>query len=131
MIDWVQKSQKGHAITRNKDVALSINKSSTLADGSPSYQLVVRFYQDSYKKITDGEYISVGIDNDASRMYFRPSENINGFFLSGKKNVKSISRVIKPDHDIPPGGEKLGEYNLLKDAENHLYYIDIPKEATT
>lgn len=123
----ITKALKGRATTNRKEVALRINRSGLSAKGLPRYVLAVRFTDESYKKASRTEYVGVEIDDELSRMYFVSSDNIEGYKLSasGKSSkYKSISFSID---NVDEWSDKVGDYDLLKDNNEQLYYIEFAK----
>ena len=123
----ITKALKGRATTNRKEVALRINRSGLSAKGLPRYVLAVRFTDESYKKASRTEYVGVEIDDELSRMYFVSSDNIEGYKLSasGKSSkYKSISFSID---SVDEWSDKVGDYDLLKDNNEQLYYIEFAK----
>ena len=123
----ITKALKGRATTNRKEVALRINRSGLSAKGLPRYVLAVRFTDESYKKASRTEYVGVEIDDELSRMYFVSSDNIEGYKLSasGKSSkYKSISFSID---NVDEWSDKVGDYDLLKDNNEQLYYIEFEK----
>lgn len=124
----IVKQRTGKSARNRKEVALKINKSGLSADGTQRYVLAVRFTNESYKKASNSDYVAVEIDDELKRMYFVTSDNEYGYKLttSGKGSTyKSISFTID---DVNEWVDLVGDYDLLKDNNELLYYIDFAKK---
>lgn len=120
------KSGHGIRTEQGKEVLLRINKSGLNAKGEQRYVIALRFTSDSYKKASNTEFVSVEMDDDLNRMYFLSSDSKEGFKLSGNDGkAKSISFTINNEEEWL---DKVGDYILLKDVDEGLYYIDFGKK---
>jgi len=120
-LEMFEKNQVGRGTTDRKEVALRKNRSGLNADGSQRWSLVVRFTSDSYKKATDTEYVAVGFERKSARLYFVPSTKEKGYKLTGS-GFKSVTISVR---NIEEWEKYLGDYDLLKDVKENLYYIDL------
>lgn len=123
----ITKALKGRATTNRKEVALRINRSGLNAKGLPRYVLAVRFTDESYKKASRTEYVGVEIDDELSRMYFTSSNNIEGYKLSASGKTSKYKSISFSIEDLDEWADKVGDYDLLKDNNEQLYYIDFAK----
>lgn len=123
----ITKALKGRATTNRKEVALRINRSGLSAKGLPRYVLAVRFTDESYKKASRTEYVGVEIDDELSRMYFTSSNNIEGYKLSASGKTSKYKSISFSIEDLDEWADKVGDYDLLKDNSEQLYYIDFAK----
>lgn len=123
----ITKALKGRATTNRKEVALRINRSGLSAKGLPRYVLAVRFTDESYKKASRTEYVGVEIDDELSRMYFVSSNNIEGYKLSASGKTSKYKSISFSIEDLDEWADKVGDYDLLKDNNEQLYYIDFAK----
>lgn len=123
----ITKALKGRATTNRKEVALRINRSGLSAKGLPRYVLAVRFTDESYKKASRTEYVGVEIDDELSRMYFVSSNNIEGYKLSASGKTSKYKSISFSIDDLDEWSDKVGDYDLLKDNNEQLYYIDFAK----
>ena len=123
MRERIVKQSVKRGRTDIKEVALRINKSGLNAEGHQ------RFVDNSYKKVSNTGYVAVEIDRDMSRLYFVPSSNEVGYKLSCPRggSFKSITFTVA---DIDEWRGYVGDYNLLKDVDENVYYIDLRKGET-
>lgn len=117
----LSKNQVGRGAADRKEVALRKNRSGLNADGSQRWSLVARFNSESYKKASDTGYVMPSIDRDQNRLYFLPVSQERGYKLTGIK-FKSATISVR---NIEFWEKYLGDYNLLKDVDENLYYIDL------
>ena len=126
----IQKRNIGErgVTTAKRDVRIKVNKSGTDDDGGIRYAIKFYFYDEAYKKVTTGEYVAVYPYEEEKRIYFTSADKTDGYKLSGKtKNSKVLSVTC---HDKEKWDKIAGDYNLLKDRENNVYYIDLPTLRT-
>lgn len=85
--------------------------------------LVFRFYNGSHNKFNKGsDYVIFGPNDNMTRIYFKNAKN--GFKLSQSQNYKSIR--YRFDKTQQPEWQKwVGDYNIVFDANEQHYYIDI------
>lgn len=129
MRERIVKQSVKRGRTDIKEVALRINKSGLNAEGHQRFVVAVRFTDNSYKKVSNTGYVAVEIDRDMSRLYFVPSSNEVGYKLSCSRggSFKSITFTVA---DIDEWRGYVGDYNLLKDVDENVYYIDLRKGET-
>lgn len=78
MVNWICK---------NKAHRVGSGVSFTFTKKDDSIKTKITFY-DKNSKLAKSEYISVGYDEELGRIYFRPSDEKNGF-----KTIQGASRV--------------------------------------
>ena len=122
MRESISKGIGGPRGTAEKEVRLSIIKAGLSVDGTQRYATSIRFANESWKKASNTEYVSVEIDRDEKRLYFSTGDKVNGFKLVGNKTVRTISFTA---HDSQEWKLYEDEYNLLKDVNSGDYYIDL------
>lgn len=119
------KNKCGRRSVDRKEVALRINKSGLSANGEQRYVVAVRFTADSYKKASNTGYVTVEVDDDLNRVYFAPSTSDEGYKLTCSTKNGTWKCITFTDDNIKWWREIEGDYNLLKDVAENLYYIDI------
>lgn len=110
MISWVKKDIKH--IKENADVFIRNNAENTRARIS---------FNDVNGSLAKCDYIEIGIDEDAGRMYFRPSDNECGYKVShtGTQFILSTSSLEAIDFI-----KDMAQYRALYyDKELGFYYI--------
>lgn len=128
MINWIENKRKGRKISNhNCDVLVSVIKNGTTKSGAEELATAIRFYRNAEQKISNTGRLQVGIDEEEKRIYFASTDGANGYKLSGRKNTKVIQ--FKPD-DMQKWQSYMGEYMLLQDPVNKLFYIDISKRKS-
>ena len=111
------------------DVAIRLNKNGLDAAGNRKYSVVFRFSEGAFKKIvTNTEYAVYAVDRPQGRVYFAESDAMNGFKLvhSNKNNETRHIQNNTEDTDFWSG--HVGDYSLLFDREEKLYYLDFSKK---
>lgn len=100
------------------DVKLSLNK-----NGEDRMAIVVAFYNENHKKISTTDYAIPSIDEELGRLYFETGSQTDGFKLTNadKGATRRITFIIK---DKETWESRTGQYNLLYDTNERLYYID-------
>lgn len=107
-----------------KEIRIRINKSGLTANGQQRWSIAVRFNPESQKKASETGFIRFGIDRNNMRIYFIPASHENGFKFSGKNDCcKTVTFTI---YDVDSWCGVVGNYNLKKDVDKGLYYIDVP-----
>lgn len=114
------KASVGRGMNR-KEVALRVNKAGLNAAGKQRWAIAFRFADDSYKKASDSEWVTVEIDKDEKKLFFVTGNSKTGYKLCGNANVKTITINV---FDIDFWNELVGDYNLRKDIKSGDYYID-------
>ena len=109
---------------KGKEVMLSINAAGKNADGSDRSSIRIRFTKDACKKASSTGFVVVEIDEERGRLYFLDGTAASGYTLTGKGEVKTITITI---HDNKYWEPYLGEYDMLNDVSEKLYYIDFAK----
>lgn len=128
MIKWMENKRKGRKTSnRSCDVMISIIKNGTKRSGEEELAVSIRFYRNAEQSITRTGRLQVGIDDEEERIYFASAEETLGYKLSGRKNTKVIQ--FKPD-DLQDWRSYTGEYKLLQDPLNKLFYIDRSKKES-
>lgn len=108
MIEWIEvQNSRG----RHKDCDVCV----TISKAKDKRQTCFTFYNDTFRRITNGDYIKIGTSSD--RIYF--AESRNGYKLSnfGKKDS---SRTVKVRAVLP---DFVGGYKLQFDAYEKCYCI--------
>lgn len=105
-----------------KEISLSVRKNGYGVGGAQRWALSIRFAQESWKKASTTDFVSVEIDRDEQRLYFVTSNKNEGYKLTGNKNVREIKPTIYDEIGWRKYG---GDYNLLKDVKSGDYYIDL------
>ena len=114
-MEWIEKekSSNSHA-ERGVEVRVSTVRS------KPKKATSFTFYNNAHLKVTKNEYIVCAMLGN--RIYFKESNDLKGYKLSGKKNLKTISKVFRVG--LLP--EKTnGCYLLEFDHKDGLYYVDL------
>lgn len=130
MLNFITKSHTRKAAT--KEVVVRLNLSGAFANGEKRYNVVFRFYEDSYKKICrDTEYMVYAIDAMNSRIYFKESNAIDGYKITytNAHSATTSKRVCVSVNNVDFWNSCVGDYNLLFDRNEGLYYIDFSKKA--
>ena len=109
---------------KGKEVMLSINAAGKNADGSDRSSIRIRFTKDACKKASSTGFVIVEIDEERGRLYFLDGTSASGYTLTGKGDAKTITITI---HDNGYWEPFLGEYDMLNDVSEKLYYIDFAK----
>lgn len=123
-----ENKRKGRKTSnRSCDVMISIIKNGTKRSGEEELAVSIRFYRNAEQSITRTGRLQVGIDDEEERIYFASAEETLGYKLSGRKNTKVIQ--FKPD-DLQDWRSYTGEYKLLQDPLNKLFYIDRSKKES-
>lgn len=123
----ITKNGTGRSTNGRKEVAVSICKSGLSADGRQRYVLSIRFADGAYKKASGSGYVAVEIDDELGRMYFVESNRAEGFKLvktNDKTSVQYFSFTIKNREEWEGA---CGEYDLLFDTNERIYYIEFDK----
>ena len=82
------------------------------------------FYGDIHKKITDHDYIQIGVDLEQNRIYFQGGTSVNGYKLTSTGNVVNIRST---NYFVEKLAAYVGVYDLLFDEDQKLYYIQLVK----
>lgn len=126
MRERITKGSTGRNNSGRKEVRIRINRSGKDDSGVQRYSIAARFADESYKKITDKDYVVLEVDWELNRIYFLPGEPDEGFKLTGTGKTKSITFTR---NDIERWDEIQGCYFLLKDPKEKSYYIDYSSKA--
>ena len=118
--DWIGKRSSYRS--GSFDVGVAVHKNG-IVNGVQKYTLTFTFMNGSHKKITNGDYIKYAIVEDLGRIYFSHADN-SGLKLSKNNNSVIMYSVIR---DKEQYSHLIGDYNLLKDNDEHLYYIDLDR----
>ena len=123
----ITRQANGKRATSNmKEVSLSVNKAGLNTDGSQRYSVVIRFANESYKKVSSTGYVVPEIDDEMGGMYFVESNEKEGFKLSnhsnGSDNVNK--HFVFTIYNKEEWDNKVNDYNLLRDVSEQLYYIE-------
>lgn len=118
----ITKGAVGSRGNIEKEIRLSVIKSGYGAGNTQRWSVSIRFAEESWKKASTTDFVSVEIDRDEQRLYFVTSNKNEGYKLTGNKSVRTVSITI---HDEIGWRKYEGEYNLLKDVNSGDYYIDL------
>lgn len=126
-LDFVTKTRTRQSSTC--DVAIRLNRNGLDAAGNRKYSTVFRFSADAVKKIvTNTQYAVYAVDKQQGRVYFAESDAVNGFKLV-RSNRNSEGRHIQSHaDDYEFWGDHVGDYSLLFDRDEKLYYLDFSKK---
>lgn len=126
-LDFVTKTRTRQSVTC--DVAIRLNRNGLDAAGNRKYSTVFRFSADTVKKIvTNTQYAVYAVDKQQGRVYFAESDAVNGFKLV-RSNRNSESRHIQSHaEDFEFWSDHVGDYSLLYDRDEKLYYLDFSKK---
>lgn len=117
-LTWVQKGVT--RTTARSDVSIRINKGGS----KTPKRFVVRFEPDPVRKLTPkSSYLICAFDEDTGRLYFKEDTPMTGFkvtWTSVGRTKLQISFPLTADYMK----EYVGDYQLLYDREEKLYYID-------
>ena len=126
---YEKKTGKGRPTkTINKELTLNTIQSGKDKNGQ-RHSLNIIFYNYSYKKASDSNYIVVEFDDKSNQLYFVPANEEKGYKLQNSTKDGSNKRLtfsIKP-YELETWEAYKGEYNLKKDLTEGLYYIDLKK----
>lgn len=115
----------GRGSVNRKEVALRTNKAGLNADGSQRWSIAVRFTADSFKKASDTGFVAVEIDDELKRLYFVPASSKEGYKLTGSSKGNTFKNITFSVKNVEEWEEYEGDYDLLKDVKENLYYIDL------
>lgn len=110
-----------------KDVTIRLNKSGVTVTGAQRLVVRIGFTPSARPKVSSTDWCVPELDREARRLYFVTATAREGYKLTSSKETdrfKSISFCV-PDIEEWRGFE--GEYDLMKDVAENLYYIDLPK----
>ena len=126
-LNWINKD---HSRQSEKcDVALRLNRNGRTAAGNIKHNVVFRFSANSVKKIvTNTLYAKCAVDEQRGRVYFTESDVINGYKLicPSMNGERRHFQISSSDDDF--WAERVGDYNLLFDRDEKLYYLDFSKK---
>jgi len=111
------------------DVAIRLNRNGLNAAGNPKYSTVFRFSANSVKKIvTNTQYAVYAVDKQRGRVYFAESDAVTGFKLVCPSKGSECRHIQSHANDYEFWGDHVGDYNLLFDRDEKLYYLDFSKK---
>lgn len=120
-INWIEKGNSRS--TARADVSIRLNKS---GHGDNQERIIARFDVETAKKLSaKSAYLMMGYDKETGRIYFKEDGPINGFKLSWTNTGHSKMQISCPTVDALK--KHVGDYQLLFDKEEKLYYIDTNK----
>lgn len=130
MLNFVTKNTTRKAA--EKEVAVRLNRAGAYSNGASRYNVAFRFYENAHKKIcANSEYMVYAIDESTQRIYFKESNAIEGYkvsntnFRNSEITSKTVSAAVS---DIDFWNGCIGDYNLLYDRNEKLYYIEYSKK---
>ena len=111
--------KRGKQKPKNKEVRIKVADKARCT-------VSIYFYDKSFKKVTTTGSLIPSIDREQSRLYFVEKKKNEGFTLSlvsqNKENNKYFKFTIK---DAEEWKAYEGAYNLIRDVEERLYYIEL------
>lgn len=129
MINWIEKKHKGRSRGGYEhEVVITVIKNGKQANGKVNHAVTIRFYHSAETRITKGERLKIGIDEEKGRVYFDSAEETEGYKLSCRTSRGKTKVVQFSPDDILEWTSLTGGYDLLHDKENDLYFIDISKK---
>ena len=128
------KTKQRTRTTAAKEVTIRLNASGALTNGERRYCVAFRFYKGAEKKVcTDGLYMTYADDNENCRIYFKETDAINGWKITdtnrGSVTTSKTVTVVAYNEDLKHWGSLVGDYDLLFDQREKLYYVDYSKKA--
>lgn len=128
MVKFIKKNKLKCRNSSNKgDIRITNTRSN---NKNPA--LVIKIVPERVKSSFKSDYIAVGYDeNNMNRLYFVPSDSINGFSCSYLEREKYYKvQIVKPKERIPNNENFNGWYTLYYDEQEGAYYIDNEKRFT-
>lgn len=130
MLDFVKKNVTRKAAL--KEVTIRLNRSGVYSNGVKRYSVAFRFYENSHKKIcVNDEYMVYAIDESSERIYFKESNAIEGYKVCNtnyRNNAITSKTVCVAVSDTDFWNGCIGDYDLLYDRNERLYYIGYGKK---
>lgn len=121
----IVKQSNGKRITKDmKEVALNVTKAGLNNDGSQKWVVSIRFANESHKKVSSTGYVVPEIDDEMNRMYFVEADGNEGYTLSESKSNSASRHFAFTIYDTDLWDGRKGDYNLLRDINEQLYYIE-------
>lgn len=121
----IVKQGNGKRITKDmKEVALNVTRSGLNTDGSQRWVVSIRFANESHKKVSNTGFVFPEIDEEMNRMYFVEADGNEGYTLSENKNNSASRHFAFTIYDTDLWESRKGDYNLLRDVNEQLYYIE-------
>ena len=129
-LNWNKYGKVSTRRNTNYDCSVRLNGN---GDKAHSFSVVFRFYDGVEKKFSNGsDYVLFTTNDDGTRVYFIGSDAINGYKISKANKAicesKSMQRKIT-DEQKKVWLPRVGDYNILYDKEEKLYYIDLDRKA--
>lgn len=130
-LNWESSSKKRGPRTRGYDVSVNVNKAGLLASGEQRWAAVFRFSLEGLEKLAvNSGYMEYVWEADRKRIYFRGSDNINGYKITssnkGKNTYQIACAAIYPESLM----KYKGVYVLNFDKTEGYYYIDLTKNLS-
>jgi len=114
MIQWVTKRR----VRKNDCMAVAFH----VYDNGKMH---LTFFGDTCKKITERDYMQLGVDCEQNRIYFQGGTAVNGY----KLHANGASMHLRSKNQFTENFiSDIGVYDLLFDEEQKLYYIQLGKE---
>jgi len=129
MLNFVTKNKTRKVST--KEVAIRLNLSGAHASGEKRHNVAFRFYDGCHKKIcADSEYMVYAVDELSNRIYFKEANAIEGYKVGNICNSAMSSKTVcVAVNNTDFWNNCVGDYNLLYDRNEKLYYIDYSKKV--
>lgn len=111
---WVTKTNSSNF--SKSDVSITVNK-----NGNNKIQYSLRFRNNSYLRFCKNDFVEFAVTG--TRIYFRESNEKNGFKLTNSSNNnknKGFKTIVNLEKFI-------GDYELLWDSHERINYIDLNK----
>lgn len=129
----LDRNKFAKGVTRRNDEYECTIRLNVSDKATGTMSLVFSFYDGAEKKFTNGsDYILFTTNDDCDRVYFFDSNPINGYKIIQNNKTGSyamrMQRRIK-GKEIDFWRANIGDYNLLFDKAERLYYIDLNYKA--
>jgi hypothetical protein len=129
-LNWNKYSKTSTRRNINYDCSVRLNGN---GDKAHSVSVVFRFYDGVEKKFINGsDYMLFTTNDEGNRVYFIGSDPINGYKIyktnKATDDSKSMQRKIT-EAQKKVWLSRVGDYNILYDKEEKLYYIDLDRKA--
>ena len=128
MVQFIKKNKlKGRKEPNKGDIKISSTRKNNKRQA-----VMIKIAPELVKLSFKSDYIAVGYDsNNVNRLYFAPTDPINGFSLCYLEREKWYQmQISKPKERIPNIENFNGSYSLYYDEQEGAYYIDNEKRFT-
>lgn len=128
---YIMRTNRGKQANDSYDVFLNVRKNGMRTQsGEQSYVVSLIFKNGSKEKATTTDYVLISYDDELDRMYFEDGSSIGGFKVSkrsGSRSANVYTAFTIRDTDF--WKLRIGNYNLMFDKSEKLYYIDFSKRT--